>query len=165
MIYKEFAVVASIFGLLFGIGAFIGGCIFSFENAFLVAVLSGLMAVALAFPVLIIMHKAKNLKYRGIEKELGNKIICSIPASVLTEKKNIQAKVFFTENEIVLAAFEKKKLIRDSIPFGEIAKVVTDGAVSLEIYMKNSSVFRLLSVQMGEVLPVLKKHSSNMRDN
>ncbi len=164
MVYKNFAVLSTVVGVVVGIIAFIAGLFFVPEYAFTYALISALLTVAVCFPILIIIYKSDNLKYRRLEKELGNEIIGSIPANILTKTKSLSSKVFFTDKEIIFATFEKKKLIRDSIAFADIARIVTDGSVSIEIYMKNSSVFRLLSVSVAEILPILKKHSSNMQN-
>ena len=100
-----------------------------------------------------------------IEKDIKSEIIHAIHANVMTGGKTIYAKVYFTDMGIIFAAFEKKKLLLDRIYFKDMAKVVTDGAVSLEIQMKNSSVFRLLSAGVGDVMPLLKKHSAYIQND
>ena len=165
MTYKSYAIVSSIVGILFGIASFI---IFMFifpDDALLLALLTGLLTVVMCFPVLIIMQKLGDLKYRKIEKDIKSEIIHAIHANVMTGGKTIYAKVYFTDMGIIFAAFEKKKLLLDRIYFKDMAKVVTDGAVSLEIQMKNSSVFRLLSAGVGDVMPLLKKHSAYIQND
>lgn len=165
MTYRSYAIVSTIVGILFGIASFI---IFMFifpDDAPLLALLTGLLTVIMCFPTLIIMQKLDDLKYRKIENDIKSEIIHSIHANVMTGAKTIYAKVYFTDSAIIFAAVEKKQLLVDRICFSDMAKVVTDGSVSLEIQMKNSSVFRLLSAGVSEVMPLLKKHSAYIQND
>ena len=135
------------------------------DDAPLLALLTGLLTVIMCFPTLIIMQKLDDLKYRKIENDIKSEIIHSIHANVMTGAKTIYAKVYFTDSAIIFAAVEKKQLLVDRICFSDMAKVVTDGSVSLEIQMKNSSVFRLLSAGVSEVMPLLKKHSAYIQND
>lgn len=163
--YKSYAIVSSIVGVLFGVASFVAFLFLFPENAAVLALLTGLLTIVISFPVLIITQKIDDLKYRKIENDIKGDIIHVIHANVMTGSKTIYAKIYFTDMGLVLAAFEKKKLLVDKINFGDMAKVVTDGAVSLEIHMKNSSVFRILSAGIADVMPLLKKHSAYIQND
>ena len=165
MTYRSYAIVSTIVGILFGIASFIIYMFIFPDAAPLLALLTGLLTVIMCFPTLIIMQKLDDLKYRKIENDIKSEIIHSIHANVMTGAKTIYAKVYFTDSAIIFAAVEKKQLLVDRICFSDMAKVVTDGSVSLEIQMKNSSVFRLLSAGVSEVMPLLKKHSAHIQND
>ncbi len=165
MKYKSYALLSTVIGAVFFFLAMIIGPIFYSDMPILLALLFGLTATALLYPTLIITDKLDNLKYRKLEKGLKYKIVHSIKANMRTAKGVLNAKVYFTENRILFASAKGKEMLFDEIELIDIFKVVTDGLVDLNIYMKDNRIFKISSPEVSDILPFMKKHSSNMQND
>ena len=160
--YKQKAILAMVAGFAAGI---VSAIIFAFTLPELIvqlALITGLITVIVTFPMLVLKELIDDLKYKKFEEELGKSVIHTMRAHIETKAGVISSKVYFTEDTIILAYAKGKKFLRENINLSEIFTVVTDGFFTLNIYTKDKQIFKLNSAELPEVLPFMKKHSSNM---
>ena len=162
--YKQKAILSSIAGIVAGI---VSAIVFAFtipQLTMQLALITGLITVIVTFPLRILKEMIDDLKYKDFEAEMGKSVIHTIRAHIETKTGVISSKVYFTEDAIILACAKGKKFLRENIKLSEIFTVVTDGIFTLNIYTKDKQIFKLNSAELPEVLPFVKKHSSNMNN-
>lgn len=126
------------------------------EEAFVSALMCGLIFTILLFPVLIFEGKRVDKKYAIFEKEIQSAIFYKANGNFNLGKKVRNGNIYFCEEGIVFASLDGKPLAVEEILLPLIEKYEFDD-FHMNIYTKDERKFLITTSQAKEILEILKE--------
>ncbi len=121
------AVVGSVvFGLIFGALTYTVLRFISPEDAFLLAVLSGLICYLGMFISLLLYSRWEKKKYAKIEKDLSSPAFLKTEGSIRAGRKMLACRIYFCETCVAVASIEVKPYILEEFKWQDLCRIEGD---------------------------------------
>ena len=154
---KAKVILSAFAGFLFGLLGYFILLLLHIDQAFLLAVLSGLLFALLLFPVLIVYGNIMNKRYAKFEQEITSPIFYKTNGNVnLGNGKVKNGNIYFCEAGIVCVCLEEKPYTLDEILLQDIERYQFDN-IHLNIFAKDGRVFVLTIPDAAKIIDVLRK--------
>lgn len=142
-------------GSLFGLITFLI-CVFILpEEAFVMALMTGVLFALFLLPVLIYDEKKTKNHYTKLEKELSSVVFYKANGNFKLENKVRNGNIYFCENGIICASFDSKPFAVEEVWLPAIEKYEFDD-LHMNIYTKDGRKFLITTAQSKEILAILK---------
>ena len=154
---KAKILISAIMGVIFAFCAYIAFIIFHIYDAFLYAVLFGLLTFILMLTALLIDEKVKNKRYAKIEKEIVSPVFYKTNGNfALGEGKIKNGNIYFCENGIVFASFDEKPFAVEELPAADIDRYFYD-EIHLNIAAKDGRCYIITVPDAKKVMSALRE--------
>lgn len=154
---KGKVILSSFTAILFGGVGYIVLLFLNVPNAFLMAVLSGLLMYVLLFVFMIFYEKFMNKRYEKIEKEITSPIFFKANGNFnLGTGKIKNGNIYFCEAGIVCVCLEEKPYSLDEILLQDISGIQYDN-IHFNIFTNDGRIFLITIPNAEEVIKALKK--------
>ena len=144
-------------GFLFGLFGYFILLLLHIEQAFLLAVLSGLLFALLLFPVLVVYGNIMDNRYAKFEKEITSPIFYKTNGNFnLGNGKVKNGNIYFCEAGIVCVCLEEKPYSLDEILIQNIAHF-SYTFTQLNIITNDNRLFVITAPKVDEIIDIITR--------
>lgn len=142
-------------GIFVGIITFLIFIFISSEEAFMTALMAGVLFTLLLFPAIMYERRRADKKYSKLEKEFTSTIFYKANGNFDLGKTVRNGNIYFCENGIVFASLDQKPFAVEEILLPFIEKYEFDD-FHVNIYAKDGRKFLIATIQAKEIVKILK---------